>query len=680
MLLSPAVAMRKFLWCLASWAAIGGLAMSARAAVVTVGDVPNAPPAGGGAVSGTFTVGEDNYGSVSVTGGDAISSTGRAILGENNAAFGVITLAGFGSDWTINTSSSDLHIGEGGRGTLDVTAAAVVTVPDNTILGVDSTGHGTLNIAGQGSLLLTGDDMFVGSAGIGAVTVADGGTAISDTLIIGDLASGQGIVTVSDVLTQWTVDNVTVGDAGAGRLEIDSAARMFSSGLAVGVTAGSTGVVEVSGVGSLLNVGAVQIGTSGAATLSVSDGARIVTTGAVSVATNAAGMGTIVVSGAGSRLNVTGALNTSAGEGWITVADAGVIVTTAASTISPTGRVTLDGGRWETSAATNAALSVGGLLQGAGVVDVQGVTLTATTATRGRLAAAAGQQLLVTGRVTNNGGLIDLDGGTLETGSLLDNTGQIAARNGAVLRIGATGLENNSTAQLAVTSGTVDVFGDVSNNAGAEIVVAGGGVGVFHDAVDNAGTIFVSSSSEIVLLDDLSFASTSTLALQLGANQAFGLVSVGGTAALSGALEVSLAGNFSAQLGETIEVLRAGDGITGAFASTALPSLGGGLSLDVQYTGDSVMLAVVQGLPGDFDGDGIVNGNDLSVWQSAYGTSGLGDADGDDDSDGSDFLLWQRQFGSAASTRAAAAPVPEPSSVVQLLVLLAAAAIARQRI
>ena len=122
-------------------------------------------------------------------------------------------------------------------------------------------------------------------------------------------------------------------------------------------------------VGSLLNVGAVQIGTSGAATLSVSDGARIVTTGAVSVATNAAGMGTIVVSGAGSRLNVTGALNTSAGEGWITVADAGVIVTTAASTISPTGRVTLDGGRWETSAATNAALSVGGLLQGAGVVE-----------------------------------------------------------------------------------------------------------------------------------------------------------------------------------------------------------------------------------------------------------------------------------------------------------------------
>jgi len=69
--------------------------------------------------------------------------------------------------------------------------------------------------------------------------------------------------------------------------------------------------------------------------------------------------------------------------------------------------------------------------------------------------------------------------------------------------------------------------------------------------------------------------------------------------------------------------------------------------------------------PGDFDGDGDVDGDDLGVWESAFGANSGGDADGDGDSDGADFLVWQRNLtgpGSLASRNV----TPEPNSLLLL--------------
>ena len=57
--------------------------------------------------------------------------------------------------------------------------------------------------------------------------------------------------------------------------------------------------------------------------------------------------------------------------------------------------------------------------------------------------------------------------------------------------------------------------------------------------------------------------------------------------------------------------------------------------------------AVASQLTGDFDGNGIVAGADLVLWQTGFGTTNGaspndGDADGDFDVDGSDFLAWQQ--------------------------------------
>ena len=69
-------------------------------------------------------------------------------------------------------------------------------------------------------------------------------------------------------------------------------------------------------------------------------------------------------------------------------------------------------------------------------------------------------------------------------------------------------------------------------------------------------------------------------------------------------------------------------------------------------------------LGGDYDGSGVVDSNDLAVWELQYGQTGIGltaDGNGDGVVDGKDFLLWQTQLGQAD---------PESTGVVVAGVLL----------
>jgi hypothetical protein len=126
-------------------------------------------------------------------------------------------------------------------------------------------------------------------------------------------------------------------------------------------------------------------------------------------------------------------------------------------------------------------------------------------------------------------------------------------------------------------------------------------------------------------------------------------------------------------------------GITGTFATASLPTLGGNLSWDLDYSATSLTLSVVtDGPSADFDNDGDVDANDLAKWKVGFGKQqGAepfdGDADGDFDVDGGDFLVWQRQFGSAAPTSPAAGVVPEPTTVTLAAVAALSLAWARSR-
>lgn len=69
-------------------------------------------------------------------------------------------------------------------------------------------------------------------------------------------------------------------------------------------------------------------------------------------------------------------------------------------------------------------------------------------------------------------------------------------------------------------------------------------------------------------------------------------------------------------------------------------------------------------IPGDFTGDGVVNGADLTRWRNNFGATGAptvaqGNADADGDVDGRDFLIWQRNVGNTS-----VAAIPEPTAAL----------------
>ncbi len=92
----------------------------------------------------------------------------------------------------------------------------------------------------------------------------------------------------------------------------------------------------------------------------------------------------------------------------------------------------------------------------------------------------------------------------------------------------------------------------------------------------------------------------------------------------------------------------------------------------VRYVRDPVSTI----LPGDFDLDGDVDADDLTVWRHNHGATGsdpwnLGDGDGDGDTDGADYLVWQQysmSFANLGGPLPAPSTVPEPSTAVLTLV------------
>lgn len=85
--------------------------------------------------------------------------------------------------------------------------------------------------------------------------------------------------------------------------------------------------------------------------------------------------------------------------------------------------------------------------------------------------------------------------------------------------------------------------------------------------------------------------------------------------------------------------------------------------------------------PGDFDGDGDIDGPDFLAWQtnlpqSRGGSLDQGDADGDNDIDGADFVVWQTNF--PYTPEPSTSPAPEPQAI--LLGLLAVAGVTAARL
>jgi hypothetical protein len=91
----------------------------------------------------------------------------------------------------------------------------------------------------------------------------------------------------------------------------------------------------------------------------------------------------------------------------------------------------------------------------------------------------------------------------------------------------------------------------------------------------------------------------------------------------------------------------------------------GGVFVAGEFSPGNAFLTKLSEIPGDYNGDGAVDGADFLTWQRAYGTltppRQSPDGDGNGEIGAGDLVIWRNAMGQVVPTNAAASRVPEPA-------------------
>ncbi len=227
-------------------------------------------------------------------------------------------------------------------------------------------------------------------------------------------------------------------------------------------------------------------------------------------------------------------------------------------------------------------------------------------------------------------------------------------------------LASNST---VAAGATFNGLGRLVNLAGATLTTAdNANIGV---TVENQGTLAIGSSPGDLDVEAFTQTSTGTLEIELAnvTPGSFDVLTVQGNAVLGGTLDVSLTNPFEPILGNNFTILETIFGnVSGNFTIENVPVFNG-LTFDVIYNSQSVILQVVEAvaLAGDYNQNGIVDAADYTVWRDNLGAPAgtlVNDVDGGVIGP-AQYATWQSNFGAMlGSGSGAVGSVPEPSSLV----------------
>jgi T5SS/PEP-CTERM-associated repeat protein len=459
--------------------------------------------------------------------------------------------------------------------------------------------------------------------------------ARADDLTLGFLAANSGALDING--GSLTVDVFDAGARGTGSLHVLNQGRLTSTGAFVGGDAGSHGTVTVEGAMSKWVAGNVlNVGYSGEGALSILGGGAV-SSSFTSVGNDPGASGTLLIDGVGSSHSVTGDL---------TVGPQGV------------GIVTVRNG----AHAANSNGNLGAEVEGSGVVNVEGA---GTTWSNGVVAVGV-----------RGTGALNVIGGAIVSGT----NGRIAREpdshgmaivDGPGSQWNSTGvftIANNSVGKLIVRNG-----GSVSANLGLTIqtggVLEGDGTVIANVTNNHIVTPGATLPGTLHISGNYSQGTAASLLIELASAASIDKLAVTGTATLSGALSVQLAGGYVPLAGTAFDLLDWGSR-SGTFTSVSLPVLPSPLAWNTSLLYASGVVSVSSPfLAADFNENHFVDAADLVKWKTGFGTPAgashlQGDADFEGDVDGFDFLLWQRQLGLSAPPISSNEPLPEPATML----------------
>ena len=651
--------------------------------------------------SANLYVGHEGNGTLNVEAGGVVTST-NGFIGGNHSGIGEAMVTGRGSQWN---NLRHLHVGLTGTGTLNITDGGVVSNTGFGYIGGNSGSTGTATVTGSGSQWNSSDNLYISAAGgLGTLNLDD-----------------SGLATVSDTTKLWPTGTINLD---GGSLTTGS----FDNSQA-GTLNFHDGTLTVNGVGGMFDPGVADFTIDGLAptdlpALVITNTASATLSGDLTVGSSKQGQLTVE---AGGVVSVAGSATIGA-QGNLTL-NAGTLDVAHTLTIEPGGTATVNGSTFDSgglilqetgklnfvgapgryvlgNATDNTALNLAGTL-GVGpanlsLIDADGVDLgSSTTLTGGTLASSTGfaldgddeisgrgrlfgdMNLGTNGTIAGSGAGLELFGHVSGTGSISDTTiyGNIDV--------------GNSVGQLTLTD---VVLGSDNTVVTLEI---GGADSSLYDTITFAGDTTLAGDLEVELID--------SFLPQVG--DTFSLFSLEPEVALQGDFNDILLPDLETGLWDSSGLLSSGN----LLVISTIPnpcSWGGDAScntadLDALYTVFNTSVPPTDALF-DLNADNVVGEADLTEWLSLAATANgynspylRGDTDLDHDVDTVDLTGMIMHYTGATGSgttwltgdtdtvdlttaiinftgaRNAAAAVPEPSSL--LLLVLAAGCLAATR-
>lgn len=257
-------------------------------------------------------------------------------------------------------------------------------------------------------------------------------------------------------------------------------------------------------------------------------------------------------------------------------------------------------------------------------------------------------------------------GGILDGALTLTGGGTLELANDGNAYAGTTEVQQGTLIVVTATgTGDTTVYGG-ANLAGSGIV--GGNLNALSGSTVLPGSHLVPPTTNIeqdatLTVDgDFSQQLGAVLEMQLRSVADFDALIVTGSTSLEGTLSIQLAEGFTAAPGDRFDIMSSIGGIAGTFSELVLPDLGDLLAFDAIYEPHTVALTVVPlviSQPGDFNGDGLVDGRDFLAWQRGHSP---------DPFSATDLADWQAYYApQGAALAAMSTSVPEPSTALTLV-------------